>query len=196
MHHHHQHHRFDDERASPVLPEDQGKALRQLVEHAEQDLTRSQRRSKPSLAHRDVGGVFSPGARHGVSPSSKEQSMRLAEKHLGVATEHSLIAQVNQLQLQLDTSRQRAQLLERRLLERQQWISPRDVLDLWEELERDVEKLGVGHIEASTQQCKQLESEAYHRASDERKRNALVQQQLHVVCRSVPKLLPAPSPCI
>lgn len=41
----------------------------------------------------------------------------------------------------------------------QRWISPRDVLDLWEELERDVENLGIDQIGASIQHCKLMESE-------------------------------------
>ena len=41
----------------------------------------------------------------------------------------------------------------------QRWISPRHVLDLWEELERDVESMGVDAIGASIQDCKHQESE-------------------------------------
>jgi hypothetical protein len=41
----------------------------------------------------------------------------------------------------------------------QRWISPRDVLDLWEELERDVEKLGVEKLGEAIEDCKHQESE-------------------------------------
>lgn len=41
----------------------------------------------------------------------------------------------------------------------QRWISPRDVLDLWEELERDVERIGTDQIGSSIQACKLKESE-------------------------------------
>jgi hypothetical protein len=41
----------------------------------------------------------------------------------------------------------------------QRWISPRDVLDLWEELERDVERLGVEKLGEAIEDCKHQESE-------------------------------------
>ena len=41
----------------------------------------------------------------------------------------------------------------------QRWISPRHVLELWEELERDVESMGIDAIGASIQDCKHQESE-------------------------------------
>jgi hypothetical protein len=79
--------------------------------------------------------------------------------HEAIAVDAALKAQVTHLALQLEASQQRSLLLERRLHERQRWISPRDVLDLWEELERDVERLGIDHIGSSIQECKLKESE-------------------------------------
>jgi hypothetical protein len=108
--------------------------------------------------------------------------------HASTASEHALQEQSSQLQLQLEASHRRCHLLERRLHERQvsggcccerarrlpaaartrgltaavphqRWISPRHVLDLWEELERDVESIGIDAIGASIQDCKNQESE-------------------------------------
>ena len=136
------------------------KELRERLAHAQQTLSWSARRNAAFAAAEDK--MSSPAPRS--------------------ATEQALNAQNNQLLLLLEASAQRSQLLERRLLERQQWVSPRDVLELWEELERDVERLGVDRIDRSIKACRAKESEAYQRAMAERERNAVLQEELHAMC--------------
>ena len=84
------------------------RALRERVFEAEDNLHRVQQRNSA------VVDFMWPG----------EASTANYKKHASVAAEHTLRAQSNHLQVLLDASYQRAELLERRLQERQVHFPP------------------------------------------------------------------------
>ena len=85
--------------------------LRERVDEAEKRHVHAQQRvGSGAGTGSGINGRMAAGT--GIRADSKE-------KYQSVAMEHTLLAQTNQLQLQLEASHQRAQLLEHRLQERQ-----------------------------------------------------------------------------
>jgi hypothetical protein len=103
------------------------KSLRRRVEDA--DCAHRQAQIRASMAclhiHNECDGSFTQSEAEGKDEreTADVQQQKHASAsvlcHAKVATEHSIIAQNNQLQLQLEASFRRTKLLERRLQERQ-----------------------------------------------------------------------------
>jgi hypothetical protein len=98
------------------------KSLRRRVEDADDAHRQAQIRTSMACLHihNECDGSFAQSEAEGQDEREKADGQQ--QKHAGVATEHSIIAQNNQLQLQLEASFRRTKLLERRLQERQ--VSP------------------------------------------------------------------------
>ena len=95
------------------------KSLRRRVEDADDAHRQAQIRASMACLHihNECDGSFAQSEAEGKEEREKTDGQQ--QKHASVATEHSIIAQNNQLQLQLEASFRRTKLLERRLQERQ-----------------------------------------------------------------------------
>ena len=94
------------------------KSLRRRVEDADETHRQAQIRSSMACRHiHNECGSSAQSEAEGKHESEKADGQQ--QKHASVATEHSIMAQNNQLQLQLEASFRRTKLLERRLQERQ-----------------------------------------------------------------------------